>query len=202
MAREALTKGVGFVNVRAFVTERHGEEAWEQILADLTPEEREQLSAVLPVGWYSLALYAKLIRIVDDRLGGSDLRLVQTLGRFEAERDLTTVQQYFLRLIRPSIVFEQTGKYWRRFHDTGEWEIQRTGDREVVGVLSGWGVVDGALCRELVGYLGRTLELCGAVDVWMDHPHCRARGDAACEFRVRWRQKRDAPGEPFGSATS
>jgi len=189
----ARTKGVGFINVRAFVTERFGAAAWNTVVAALDAAGRETLASVVSVGWYDLALYARLIRIVDDQLGVGDLRLVHELGRFEAERDLTTIHQWFLKLIRPSIAIEQTGKYWRRFHDTGEWLIRRKGDREVLGTLVGWGVVDSALCRELVAYLARTLELLGGRDVAMDHPRCRARGDVECEFRLRWRLKKDAP---------
>ena len=101
--------------------------------------------------------------------------------------------------IRPSIAIEQTPKYWRRFHDTGERTMERRGDRELVGRLDNWGVVDSVLCRELVGYMSRTLELLGAREVMFDHPRCRARGEPTCEFRARWRQKKDAP---WGDADS
>ena len=45
--------------------------------------------------------------------------------------------------------------------------------------------------------LARTLELLGGRDVSMDHPRCRARGseEQVCEFRLRWRLKKDAPSD-------
>jgi hypothetical protein len=189
----ALTKGVGFINVRAFVTERFGAGAWRELTSSLEASDRDLLDGVVSVGWYDLRLYARLIRKLDERFGDGDLKLVHSLGRFEAEHDLTTIHQWFLRLVRPSIAIEQTGKYWRRFHDTGEWVIERRGNREVMGTLVGWGVVDTALCRELVAYMARTLELLGGRDVLMDHPRCRARGEDLCEFRLRWRLDKDAP---------
>jgi hypothetical protein len=103
---------------------------------------------------------------------------------------LTTIQRVFLRLVRPSFAIEQMDKYWRRFHDTGAWTIDRR-DREVTAKLTGWGVIDAALCRELVGYLGRTLELLGGRDVCMDHRRCRGRGDESCEFHARFRAAGD-----------
>lgn len=57
----------------------------------------------------------------------------------------------------------------------------------------GWGGVDVALCRELVGYLGRTLELLGGRDVTMEHRRCRARGDSICEFHATFRAANDRP---------
>ncbi|MEJ7730727.1 MAG: hypothetical protein WKG00_16105 [Polyangiaceae bacterium] len=191
----ALTKGVGFVNVRAFVTERHGTPAWRQLLEALDPGDRELWVGLVPVGWYDLGAYARLIRALDRLYGSADLGLVRDLGRFEAERDLTTIQRFFLKLVRPSMAIEQTGKYWSRFHDSGRWEMERRGDREVRGVLTGWGVVDEALCIELVSYLARTLELVGGKDVRMDHPRCRVKGADACEFRLFWRLEKDGPGE-------
>jgi hypothetical protein len=199
----ALTKGTGFLNVREFVHGRFGPEAWATVLAQLAPPEKSALEAVVPVGWYDLGLYVRLIRAVDDRLGVGDLRLVHALGRFEAERDLTTIQRVFLRLVRPSFAIEQMNKYWRRFHDSGDWTTHR-GDREVIATLTGWEGVDVALCRELVGYLGRTLELLGGRDVTMEHRRCRGRGDSICEFHGTFRAAADRSeaSEPLSEAVS
>lgn len=190
------TKGVGFTNVRAFVVERFGADGWTALLASLPEGDRAVLEGIVPVGWYDLALYARLIGAVDRRFGAGDLRLVRELGRFEAEKDLTTIHQFFLRLMNPSIVIEQTSKYWRRFHDTGEWETERIADRGAVARLSGWAIVDVGLCEELAAYLARLLELCGCREVVMEHRTCRARGDALCEFRARWRSRRDHGAAP------
>jgi hypothetical protein len=183
---EAKTKGVGFVNVRAFATERFGANGWEQTIERLSHADRDVLAAVLPVGWYPLALYARLIRALDDVHGAGDLTLVVQLGRFEAERDLTTIHRIFLRMANPAFAIEKFGDYWRRFHDSGDWKLQRIHATSLGGTLSEWGVVDYALCRELVGYMGRVLELVGARSVIMEHPRCRGRGDAECYFQARW----------------
>ena len=182
---EAKTKGVGFVNVKSFVTERFGAQAWDAVLERLAPEDRDELSLVVSVGWYSLALYARLIRALDEVHGYGDLSLVVQLGRYEAEHDLATWHRIFLRFANPAFMVEKTGEYWKRFHDTGEWKIARE-PNGVAGVLEGWGCVDHALCRELVGYMSRLLELVGTKNVIFEHPTCRARNDAQCLFRARW----------------
>ncbi|HVH47177.1 MAG TPA: V4R domain-containing protein [Labilithrix sp.] len=179
----AKTKGVGFTNCRAFVLERFGEEGWAAVLATMSPADREDLRAVIPMGWYSLALYARLIRSIEAVYGGGrDMPLLFDLGRYEAEHDLRTIHRVLLRFANPAYVIEKTGELWRRFHDTGTWEVKRQPDG-LTGVLSDWGYVDEALCVELVGYMGRCLELVGAKNVVMEHPRCRARGDKECRFR-------------------
>jgi len=193
----ATTKGIGFINVRSFVTERHGAPAWKAIVDSFAPADRAVLSSIVPGGWYELELYARLIRAADQHLGRGNLTLVYALGRYEAERDLTGVYQWFLKLFGPSTAIDQIGKFWQRFHDTGEWSIVRRGERDFLAQLAGWGVADAALCRELLGYLGRALELLGGRDVTFDHPRCRVNGDPACEFQLAWRtikESREAGG--------
>lgn len=186
------TKGVGFVNVRGFVKDSFGARAWDELLAILPEADREVLGSVVSVGWYELDLYARLIGAVDRHFGTGSLSVIHALGRYEAEKDLTTIHQFFLRMMNPNIVIEQMGKYWSRFHDTGEWATTRVGDQAAIATLSDWGVVDAGLCRELQAYLQRLLELCGCHDVTMDHPLCRTRGRAACEFRARWQTSKSA----------
>src|ERR1022692_2806438 len=154
---EARTKGIGFTNVRGFTLERFGgQPAWTAVLDKVSPEDREELRAVIPMGWYSLAMYARLIRTLDKVHGSGDLAIVKDLGRYEAEHDLKTIHRVFLRFTNPAFIVEKTSEYWKRFHDTGTWNVTRD-DHGVSAVLDGWGYVDAALCRELVAYLTRVL---------------------------------------------
>lgn len=182
----ALTKGVSFSHAKHFTQQRWGPAGWEAILEKMRPEDREELASVLPMGWYSLALYNRLIHALEDVHGKGDLAMIGELGRYEAEKDLTTIHRIMFRLLNPGTVIVKTTDYWRKFHDTGSWDMKRIGNSELEGVLTGWGVVDRALCRELVGYLSRALELVGAQNVLVEHPECRARGYARCFFRARW----------------
>jgi hypothetical protein len=183
----ALTKGTNFVNVRAFAELRHpATGGWDAVLASLAEEDRRVLESVVAIGWYSLALYARVIRTFDRVHGAGDLQRVLALGKFEAERDLTTLHRIFLRLANPIFLLEKSAEYWRRFHDTGRWVIVQPSPREAIGHLDGWGCVDESLCLELVGYLGRAFELTGARHVRMDHPACRAKQGARCTFTARW----------------
>jgi len=183
----AKTKGVGATNCRSFVVKRFGEEGWAKVLAELSVDDQDDLRAIIPVGWYPLALYARLLRAIDAVCGGGrDMQVLYELGRFSAEHDLTTIHRMFLRFANPAYIIEKTGELWRRFHDTGTWEVTRE-PGGVTAVLTGWGYVDEALCVQLTGYTTRALELAGAKNVVMDHARCRARGDKECRFRGTFR---------------
>lgn len=181
----AQTKGVSFVNAKAFAEERRAG-AWAETLERLSPADRDALESIIAVGWYDLALYARMIRVLDSVLGRGDLALLSELGRYGAERDLTTIQRLFFRLASPAYAIEKIAEYWRRFHDTGTWNVARVGEHHVTGSLDDWGVVDAALCAELVAYMARVIELVGGKNATMLHPRCRARGAKRCEFELSW----------------
>jgi predicted hydrocarbon binding protein len=183
----ALTKGVGFDNARSFVCERFGVPGWDRLLEAMSAPDRDTLASVISVGWYELALYARLIRTLDHVHGKDDLALITDLGRYEAEHDLTTVHRLFFRCANPAYVIEKSAEYWKRFHDTGTWIITREAGARLTGTLEGWGVVDAALCHEVGAYIGRLLELVGAKEVILVHPRCRGRGDEVCTFTTTWR---------------
>jgi predicted hydrocarbon binding protein len=184
----AETKGISFVNAQAFCGEIGGSDGWSRVLGSMSAADREVLQSVLAVGWYDLWLYARLIRAIDATLGSGNFELIKTLGRFEAERDITTVYRLFFRLANPGYAIEKTMAYWRRFHDTGVWEVSRISDTAVHGTLSDWGVVDMALCLELTGYMPRVIELVGGKNAVMVHPRCRSRGADVCSFELSWQK--------------
>jgi hypothetical protein len=182
-----MTKGFAFDNVRVFTRTRFGPEGWGATLARMLPDDREVLGAIVSVGWYSLPLYARLLRALDEAYGTGDYAIIVQSARFAAERNLGTVFRTLLRFASPAYMLEKFGQYWPRVHDTGRWELVReAGGDAATATLYDLGYVDAALCRDLGGYFARTLELVGAKGVILDHARCRARGADACEFRARW----------------
>jgi len=180
------TKGIGFVALREFVFDRYGLDGWTDVLAELSSGDRAALEGIVTMGWYSLPLYARSLRAVDKVRGTGDLELIFQLGKYQAERDLTTVHRAFLRIANPSFILEQSAEYWGRFHDSGTWTVERLGPTRVRAYLDGWAHVDAALCREVSGYLLKAFELVGARNPWLDHAQCRARGSARCLFAGGW----------------
>ncbi len=189
MAGEAHTKGMGFVNGRAFVIGRAGSAGWDAVLARLDESDRLTLESVLAVGWYPIALDARMQRAIADVLSGGDPSIAAAIGRFAAERDLTTIHRIFLRLFNPKFAVEKLTELWPRYHNSGRWTIVESSGTHIIGRLDDWGGnVDGILCTNAAGYIGRCLELAGARHVVMEHTKCRTRGDDACVFTARWGQ--------------
>lgn len=183
---EAKKKGLSIVAVRDFVNVRYGTDTWGRVLASLPGADGRTVREALGVGWYSLGLYARLLRAVDTEIGQGDLRAIRPITRFEAERDVPTIHRLLLRLTNPAYVLEKMADLWPRYHTTGRLSFERQGRDRLKAMITDWGV-DVALCTGFQGYSERALELAGARDVRMLHPACRARGAEACVFRASWR---------------
>lgn len=177
-------KGLALYHLANFARDRLEPQAHRLFNDSCGASERPILENPDPMVWYSLDIYAALLgRLAEAK--PSDYQLLEDYGRYCAEQDITRVHRYLAKLAEPGLVFQQVMKLWRRFHDTGRWEVQREVHR-ATGSLHAWGCVDENLCREMVGYIGALIGLSVRGDVAVYHPHCRATGSRVCVFTATW----------------
>jgi hypothetical protein len=145
-----------------FVERRFGGGAWERVLASLDADAAAEVRLVVPVRWYDLGLQHRVLRAIDETLGEGDGGLVDPIGRFEAEQDLTVVHRVFMRLASPTYILEKSADYWDRFYDTGVWQIERLAPTHARAALVGVAPFDPLFGRYLHAYIARMFELTGA----------------------------------------
>ena len=181
------TKGISFLHVRHYTERRFSGVGWTKVLAELDAADRATVSATVAVGWYDLGLYARLLNALERAHGDGRFQLIADQGVYQAERDLNVVFRMLLRLGTPAYVVNKTAEYWSRMHTSGTWTLERPTPNSVHGRLADWGVVDVALCAELVAYIRRLIELVGGKEVVVAHPECRVKGHRACLFLLTWK---------------
>lgn len=181
----ATTKGLSFTNALLFADQEYGPDGAQRLIESFAPDEQELLSSLISAGWYDLGFYARFLRQLALVHGGGNLAVIEEYGRFAAKRDIHTVYKLLFKITSPGLIFDQAMKLWGRFHDSGVWRVER-GDKRATGVLSNWGVVDEALCRELIGYIEAILAHGNCKRVKLEHPQCRAHGAPDCVFTGTW----------------
>lgn len=177
-------KGIGFTNVRQYVLTTHGARAYQAVLDQLDPEDQLKMHTVVPVGWYDVSLFARLLRTIDRTFGQGDHSLLRSVGAFEAEQDFNRVLRVFLRVMTPGSIFRAEAHIWKHFQDSGKWRSEPI-DNGMRATLSGWSS-DAALCEELSGYLVRLVQFTGGQRVTVTHETCRGNGHDECVFVYRW----------------
>ncbi|MEM9861590.1 MAG: hypothetical protein AAF938_08250 [Myxococcota bacterium] len=155
-------------HMRTWVTRTYGDDAWHELLHSMVTPDRRELEALVPVGWYPLALQHRLLRAIDRHVGRDDGALVDTIGEYEADQDLTVVHRLFLRLANPAFVLEKAGDYWSRFYTAGRWEVQRESPTSARARLSDVEPWDPIFGRYLKAYIHRMWVLVGAKEVHID----------------------------------
>ncbi|WP_224240276.1 LuxR C-terminal-related transcriptional regulator [Hyalangium gracile] len=161
------------------------------MLSHLSTEDRTRIASADPGGWYDVRLLERVMNAISQQLQADDALLTE-IGRFDADRELSGVHRWYLRLMRPSFAIRHMNMYWRRSHDTGTWSSTQNGG-QVSAELRDWVIVNRTLCMTVMGYLGRTLELFGGKISHLEHPECRALGAPACVFRTQLELPADEP---------
>ena len=181
-----LVKGTSFLHDEEYIVDKYGPEVWARVLAAMPAGDAEVRASVIAVGWYDNELLVRMLCAAEDVLRDRDPKIIETLGRYAAEADLKRIHRVFLRMANPAVVLEKATALWRRFFNTGRWEVKRVTQGAEAELIDA-GVVHEIICRNLRAYVQRLFELVGAKGVTVRHPECRACGAARCVFSVRWR---------------
>ena len=187
MTPRGQLKGASYLSTLAFIDEKFGKDGRARVLARLASEDRALLdSLLLPIGWYPLPPFPRLLRAMVDELGAGDLQLATDRGIWAAIHDMKTIHKVLLKLASPAWVIDRGTSLWKNFHDTGHWETERVGSRGAVATLRELGVVDEAMCATLRGWILGLLTISGCREPQAIHSECRARGDQACVYQTSW----------------
>jgi hypothetical protein len=176
-----------YLSTFAFVEHRFGPGAKKAVMERLTPADRELLSGLLlPITWYPLAPFGRLLRVMDHEFGKGDFSLVVDRGEWTATRDLHTLRKVFLKLVTIPWIIQKGASLWPQFHDTGRWEVRHVAGEHAIAELHDLGVVDDAICSSIRGWIIGLAKLTGTKKVDVRQTTCRAKGDVACVYEVRW----------------
>lgn len=81
----------------------------------------------------------------------------------------------------------EADQIWKRYHDTGHLRISGVLPNAAVARVVGLDGGGEPLCAILLGFIRKSLLLCGVRDLKMSHNKCRFRGDDICEYSGTWR---------------
>lgn len=176
-----------YVSTFAFMETRFGSNAKSAVLGRLQPGDRELLGGImLPITWYPLAPFGRLLRAMDDELGRGDHSLIVERGEWTALRDMRTIHKVILKFVNVIWLVDRATTLWPSFHDTGRWEVRRIGDKRAAAELFDLAVVDDAICSSIHGWILGLGRLTKTKRVEIRHPRCRSRGATSCMFDVAW----------------
>ena len=179
-------KGAVLKTRLAFVEERGGKAAVQQVIAALPPDDQRALKIVFTSNWYPFELSKRLDDAIVTVLGAGDPAWFERLGAASAERNLGGVHAGYLTKGDPHAFLAKAGQIYAAYYESGSRSYERTGDRRGTLVTRDAETFSAPDCLTVTGWYRRALEMCGAGDVRVAHPECRAKGGAVCRYEVSW----------------
>jgi hypothetical protein len=145
---------------------------------------------ILPTSWHPEEDFLALMHASTELFGGpgSVERLDSWFdaGRATAPAYFDEAYRMLVRKGDPGRTLASYGTIWKLRHDTGTVQYEALSDNESSVRLDDYALLSDKMCATLGGELAGLLDSAGAQGVEVSHLHCRARGDATCEWLVKW----------------
>lgn len=170
-----------------FVEKKFGREQLDQVLGSFSKKDRYTLErGLLPAQWYPFALGERLEKAILQVLGEEGRSIFMELGRRSATYNLAGVHQVFVRAGDPHHLLSRAPAIYQLYYDTGSRTYEKTGENSCRLITSNSEAFSDGDCLTVMGWHERAVEMCAGRDVSIQHPRCRARGDAVCEYLISW----------------
>lgn len=181
------SKGFTLRSAKAFVLEKYKEEGWEKVMAELDPSFRVILEgSILASDWNPFQLQVDLYTIIDRIFGKGDLKLCHEIGRYTAEKEVTTIHKATMRIGGLGIWMKIAGLMWGQYYSAGKMHCEELGNSGGSVLVTEFNPISKAFCNDLSGWIERVMELSGRKSVTISHPQCLLDGDPACVYKGNW----------------
>lgn len=121
MAEDYQVKGSSITSKFQFVRERLGAPAERQLMDRL--RDHEASFPILDSAWYPFALYDQTNRLIAELFFGGDLRRLEEVGTYSAEKVLRTVYKSFVKGKDYVGFLNRAAILHGRFYDAGKTEV-------------------------------------------------------------------------------
>ena len=171
-----------------YVQERADDATFKRFVAQLAPGTRALVEGgVLATEWYPFECFMNLCETADATLGAGDLESCVEMGRYACELNLTTLYKLLFRVGSVGFILKRARVAWRTTYDSGELRVVDEAPGFVRMQVEDWPEPRRAHCLSVLGWMLRAVELSGGKVISSDEK-CRARGEAVCEFAIRFEE--------------
>jgi len=184
----ARVKGTALRTTVDFLKAHMSAEEFQALVGTLTKEEQElATSPVLLSGWYDFALLRKMMRLAEGKVHLKTGHSVPwEMGRASADATLNTIYKIFFKVADMNFIVRKAAYLYPTLYDSGVMEIVDLQNNRTVIRIKDFNDPSAEFCQRMQGWMQRTAELAGYKRVSLEHPLCKARGDAYCEYHGRW----------------
>lgn len=185
--RVTEVRGPNVVQIRKVVVRHGGEEAWNELLSQVSEPCRTQFEK--PLGLYDWVKETHFTELSKAYIHWSGRHDAGKAGQAAAQEEFTTLHRWMLKMMTPGFLLASIPKFFAHYTRGGCVVVDESGPG--YAHISVW--VDGFFPEwfspGLTSWTQRALELTGAQDVAVEHQAPPDTGPESCRhgYRLAWR---------------
>jgi uncharacterized protein (TIGR02265 family) len=153
----------------------------------LTPEDKAFLDQrILPSAWYDYEIFKRCFNAVFEVFAQKNLETIRKVGKMYGESIMTNQYKNLLKNGDPLEYIKKYPVYIKNFFDFGEVQIIEEGPKQVLLRILDLDPTFPPVYYIMIGWLERTLELCGARSVRIEFIKKSWENNAETEVRYTW----------------
>jgi hypothetical protein len=180
-------KGPLFHSTLSYIKKKSGEERYKAFVDQLPEDLRIFLSKpILSSKFYPVDLL-KRITLNYVAFGNLDpLNTFLDIGMVSSEEGFSGIYKIFFKVGTPSSMIKTAPFVYKSYYNQGEMKVEGLNKNTAQVRIMGSGIDHIFLCTRLTGFITKTMELAGGLNVRVDHTCCFAKGDAIEEWKGTW----------------
>ncbi|NTV53316.1 MAG: hypothetical protein HGA76_09945 [Candidatus Firestonebacteria bacterium] len=180
----AKYKGAGLAALKKQIVDL-GSAKEQELLAKLTPEEKQVYTAVLSSAWLPIDIAAHLLQKGAEVIspGNPDLGLHQ-IGLFQARYNLAGIYKPLMRITTVYFVVQQAAKLWTTYFDRGQALAVKVADKNLIEFsVDDFPELPYSNRRIVNGFIEGTLEFTGTKNIRVTH---QSENSQSWKWHIIW----------------
>jgi len=155
----------------------------------LTPQDQAVIAGrILPSGWYPYETFTHCFNAVVTVLAKRDMEAVRHWGRLYGENILTGFYKGMLRAGAPMDSLLKYQNHIRNLFDFGEIEVEPLKQTQALIKITGFDLKFEPQYHMMRGWIERSLEICGALDISCEFVEKSWQGDPQTSLKFSWKE--------------
>ncbi len=131
-------KGTAIKNTKDWVIKNYSEQIWVEILNELPKSLFSYIhdGTVFSGQWYPFALFESLNKIIINKIGKGDDKIIFKAAQEGARMNLNGIYKIFMKIAKPAYVAKKAALLYNQFYNFGKMEVSSLKEREYIFTLN------------------------------------------------------------------
>lgn len=187
MVDESVTvKGSPVRSLQKFVDAELTPDQRETVLRNLPPEYSKRFSSPVLATETVPVHMLNLFTLEAAKAKGEPVEaFARRAGHEAASEAVKGIYRFFALVMTPTALLGKASQMWSSLYNRGELRVEdQSGNSARIRLTNFPSEVVG--CSRVTGWIERMAELTGVKNIKVEQSQCSAKGDACCEWQLRW----------------